>query len=307
MGATIVTPRNDSQEFSSCSSDDHDGGPQSVGEPHLTNAGNGGGNSRPIGNNSASKASGMSKLGSTPNLGVYTQVRYRRQTQHAAPDIALPNARGPAGGLPVRFAMDIGGSLIKMVYFDFDKQISHAAGDSPGGWASSVPLMGGRLHFVKWETQQLPLAMSFVRSKNLMGPEQEHGRGDDEGNGNGHGDALEGGRGGDVWSRPRAQTDAEGPTSSPHCGTQVHIDAAVGLEDGSRHGLNGRAHKKFVNATGGGAHKYAQMFEDDIGLHLHKCDEMDCLVQGANFLLQVVPDEAYTFLHNHKEIGRAHV
>ena len=42
-------------------------------------------------------------------------------------------------------------------------------------------------------------------------------------------------------------------------------------------------------ATGGGAHKFADLFKERLGLSLDKEDEMNCLVAGANFLLKVDP------------------
>lgn len=42
-----------------------------------------------------------------------------------------------------------------------------------------------------------------------------------------------------------------------------------------------------VKATGGGSYKYADPFKERLGINLDKEDEMDCLVAGANFLLEV--------------------
>ena len=44
-----------------------------------------------------------------------------------------------------------------------------------------------------------------------------------------------------------------------------------------------------TKATGGGAHKFADLFKERLGLILDKEDEMSCLVSGANFLLKVDP------------------
>lgn len=51
------------------------------------------------------------------------------------------------------FALDIGGSLIKIVYF------------TPGSNAGSTS--GGRLHFVKFETSKVDLALDFIEQKQL--------------------------------------------------------------------------------------------------------------------------------------------
>eukprot|EP00048_Salpingoeca_helianthica_P002434 m.57211 g.57211 ORF g.57211 m.57211 type:complete len:815 (-) comp12096_c0_seq1:53-2497(-) len=50
-----------------------------------------------------------------------------------------------------------------------------------------------------------------------------------------------------------------------------------------------------VNATGGGAHKYAQLFQEKLGVNFKKMDEMLCLCRGVNFLLNKIPNEAFTF------------
>eukprot|EP00188_Purpureofilum_apyrenoidigerum_P001105 Plantae.Rhodophyta-Purpureofilum_apyrenoidigerum.ctg15672.p1 GENE.Plantae.Rhodophyta-Purpureofilum_apyrenoidigerum.ctg15672~~Plantae.Rhodophyta-Purpureofilum_apyrenoidigerum.ctg15672.p1 ORF type:complete len:564 (+),score=137.19 Plantae.Rhodophyta-Purpureofilum_apyrenoidigerum.ctg15672:400-2091(+) len=52
-----------------------------------------------------------------------------------------------------------------------------------------------------------------------------------------------------------------------------------------------------VRATGGGAVKYSQLFQDELGVELHHLDEMACLVRGLNFLLTKVQNEVYLFDH----------
>ena len=42
-----------------------------------------------------------------------------------------------------------------------------------------------------------------------------------------------------------------------------------------------------VQATGGGAFKFADLFKEKLGISLDKVDEMSSLVSGANFLLKV--------------------
>jgi pantothenate kinase len=44
-----------------------------------------------------------------------------------------------------------------------------------------------------------------------------------------------------------------------------------------------------AQATGGGAYKFANDFREKLGVYLDKLDEMDSVVSGANFLLQVSP------------------
>jgi type II pantothenate kinase len=47
--------------------------------------------------------------------------------------------------------------------------------------------------------------------------------------------------------------------------------------------------------TGGGAHKYASLFQELAGIHLQPYDEIECTILGLNLLLTKVPDEVYTF------------
>eukprot|EP00055_Hartaetosiga_balthica_P005032 m.14108 g.14108 ORF g.14108 m.14108 type:complete len:808 (+) comp4255_c0_seq1:75-2498(+) len=49
-----------------------------------------------------------------------------------------------------------------------------------------------------------------------------------------------------------------------------------------------------VRATGGGAHKYTDLFAEE-KLVFHKLGEMECLVRGCNYVLEHVEDEAFTF------------
>jgi type II pantothenate kinase len=40
-----------------------------------------------------------------------------------------------------------------------------------------------------------------------------------------------------------------------------------------------------IGCTGGGAHKYAKEFEDQLGITFTQFDELGCLVRGMNFAL----------------------
>jgi type II pantothenate kinase len=42
-----------------------------------------------------------------------------------------------------------------------------------------------------------------------------------------------------------------------------------------------------IVATGGGAHKYLEELKGQLGLEVVKLDEMDCLIKGSNFVLEV--------------------
>ncbi len=47
--------------------------------------------------------------------------------------------------------------------------------------------------------------------------------------------------------------------------------------------------------TGGGAYKFQDLIMEKLGLPTTKCDEMGCIVQGCNFLLKNISDEAFVY------------
>jgi type II pantothenate kinase len=50
-----------------------------------------------------------------------------------------------------------------------------------------------------------------------------------------------------------------------------------------------------MGATGGGAHKFAEIWERELGIQMDKQDELDSLVAGMQFVLSTVIGECYTF------------
>ncbi|KAI8462346.1 MAG: fumble-domain-containing protein [Monoraphidium minutum] len=60
-------------------------------------------------------------------------------------------------------------------------------------------------------------------------------------------------------------------------------------------GRDGFQHEMRVKATGGGAHRFADMFKERLGLVIEKEDEISCAVGGCNFLLRAISHEAFTF------------
>ncbi|KAI3837758.1 hypothetical protein MKW92_019977 [Papaver armeniacum] len=142
-------------------------------------------------------------------------------------------------------ALDIGGSLIKLVYLSRHDQSPAEEEDNAklikALEIASHPVDGGWLHFVKFETREINQCLDFIKFKQL------------------------------------------------HC--QVGTDP--------EHKQNGIAAK--VKVTGSGAHKFADLFMEKIGLTVEKEDEMYCLAVGANFLLKVFQNEAFTFIEGEKE------
>ncbi|KAL7138994.1 hypothetical protein ABFS83_09G020600 [Erythranthe nasuta] len=88
------------------------------------------------------------------------------------PTILLPNQSDDISHL----ALDIGGSLIKLVYFsrhenqtvtDRRRKIINARLGITNVNRRSYPILGGRLHFVKFETNKINECLDFIYSKQL--------------------------------------------------------------------------------------------------------------------------------------------
>lgn len=60
-----------------------------------------------------------------------------------------------------------------------------------------------------------------------------------------------------------------------------------------------------IGATGGGAHKYANSFEENLGIQMSAKGEMDSLVTGVQFVLSDFDGECYTFEPN-EDVTRKH-
>ncbi len=60
-----------------------------------------------------------------------------------------------------------------------------------------------------------------------------------------------------------------------------------------------------IGATGGGAHKYASRWDEQLGIKIAKQDELDSLVAGMQFILADVVGECYTFKPNEKAFETA--
>eukprot|EP00850_Spirogloea_muscicola_P019956 SM000203S06132 [mRNA] locus=s203:2:2632:- [translate_table: standard] len=99
-----------------------------------------------------------------------TGASIQGSTDDRNPSIVLPNQSHDV----THFAVDLGGSLIKIVYFS-----RHPDSASPSlqhtqltrinklSARSNFPVLGGRLHFVKFETNKLSDALDFIESKQL--------------------------------------------------------------------------------------------------------------------------------------------
>ncbi|KAL4425789.1 hypothetical protein ABPG75_009805 [Micractinium tetrahymenae] len=84
-----------------------------------------------------------------------------------APSIILPHQSDYVSHI----ALDIGGSLIKLVYFRMDNHEArlgaHAAAAAEGANGGAPPPRGGKLHFVKFETAKVDECIAFIEAKGL--------------------------------------------------------------------------------------------------------------------------------------------
>ncbi|KAL4384520.1 hypothetical protein GQ457_15G000750 [Hibiscus cannabinus] len=115
--------------------------------------------------------SSIHRSGSRPQLDL-SKAEIQGNSEERDPTILLPNQSDDISHL----ALDIGGSLIKLIYFSRHedqsvedkrkKTVKERLGISNGN-RRSYPVLGGRLHFVKFETSKLNECLDFISSKQL--------------------------------------------------------------------------------------------------------------------------------------------
>jgi hypothetical protein len=202
-----------------------------------------------------------------------------------APSIVLPRQRAEY----IRhIALDIGGSLIKLVYFSPDA--------APGGDDLVVPAATGG-----------------------SGDASQHGGGGGSGSGAGGAAsssaagaaaATPGGNNSSSSANAAASSSPPPPplsSSSEPRGGRMHFvkfetariqDCLDFIEAKGLHrcrGRDGQAREVRVKATGGGAYKFADLFYERLGLTVEKEDEIGCSVAGCNFLLRAIAHEAFLY------------
>jgi len=233
------------------------------------------------------------------------------QKRRDAPSISLPQQDGDC---ITHIALDIGGSLIKLVYFQPDSPDANGS-PAPGGRP------GGKLHFVKFETAKIDQVIEFIEAKGLHcrassnGPNNS-GSGSTGGDDN-DGSGTSGNGAGNDGSRPSSSKPAHaGIGGEPGSSNSDMGSGGNGSSDGSSGrlagggsdtgrlgrgggggssggGAGGRSVR--IRATGGGSFKFAELFEERLGVVLERVDEMQCLVSGCNFLLRAIYHEAFSF------------
>ncbi|KAJ4752782.1 hypothetical protein LUZ62_045483 [Rhynchospora pubera] len=113
----------------------------------------------------------IQRSGSRPQLDL-SGAAIHGNFEDRYPTILLPNQSDDISHL----ALDIGGSLIKLVYFsrhaesltdDYRKNSLRKKFGGTNGNRRNYPILGGRLHFVKFETSKLNECLDFISSKQL--------------------------------------------------------------------------------------------------------------------------------------------
>ncbi|KAJ4960343.1 hypothetical protein NE237_020253 [Protea cynaroides] len=116
-------------------------------------------------------ANSIHRSGSRPQLDL-SGAAIQGNFEEKDPTILLPNQSDDISHL----ALDIGGSLIKLIYFSrhedrlIDDKRKRSLQERLGvsnGIRRSFPILGGRLHFVKFETPKINECLDFIASKQL--------------------------------------------------------------------------------------------------------------------------------------------
>lgn len=188
-------------------------------------------------------------------------------------DIRLPNHTGVVSHV----AVDIGGSLAKLVYF---------TRETPDGGGAGAAASGGRLNFTSFETDRIDDCIAFMRGlkeKQQMLMKLKPSAAAGAPNGIDAGPVS-------VQGAPRGEAEA----------TVDEGDAA--------------AEKLCVMATGGGAYKYYDRIREALGVDVLREDEMECLIigeairepgsyrgmranpsSGLDFFITEIPREVFTY------------
>ncbi|MBA0563207.1 hypothetical protein Golob_008203 [Gossypium lobatum] len=186
-------------------------------------------------------------------------------------------------------ALDIGGSLIKLVYFCTyddscrDDDELRSQNESLGSKSdNSRPVLRGKLHFAKFETSKINDCLEFIHSMKLH-------------------------LGGTFTFASLAVLlqFLEYAFEAYFILTLLKpIFLSMNVNSGFHDCTVPSSDKIFIKATGGGAYKFADLFKEKLSVSLDKEDEMECLVTGANFLLKAVHQEAFTYLDGQKEFAQ---
>ncbi|KAJ1964112.1 hypothetical protein GGI12_001626 [Dipsacomyces acuminosporus] len=163
-----------------------------------------------------------------------------------ASDILLPNQAGRVQ----KIAVDIGGSLAKVVY------LTTSRGSN----------LGGRLHFTAFETDNVEKCVAFIRT--LLNSQAE--------------------------SKAAGSNSEEDSDFGPPLIHSNEASSSESSESEEEECVKGPV----IRATGGGAHRFRELLERELGVQIQVVDEMESLTTGLNFFIREVTDEVFTYSEN---------
>ncbi|PVV02044.1 hypothetical protein BB560_003514 [Smittium megazygosporum] len=178
-------------------------------------------------------------------------------------NIVMPNQTGQVSHI----AVDIGGSMAKIVYFT----------TNPG-------LRGGRLNFEAFETDKIDNLISFMESlirKKLEFPISNFSI--QQNSSNNLQDLLNVNSLKELGASPQPSSTLTEPQ------TETLIDSP-------------RHEKPVIKATGGGAHLFRKTIEEKLNVDVQTEDEMECLITGLNFFIHEVADEIFSYQENENPV-----
>jgi type II pantothenate kinase len=73
------------------------------------------------------------------------------------------------------------------------------------------------------------------------------------------------------------------------------IDQCIGFIQGLLSERDTKPGDIQIKATGGGSHKFYDMFREKLGVQMQREDEMECLINGLNFLVRQIQYEVFTY------------
>ncbi|EIN14416.1 fumble [Punctularia strigosozonata HHB-11173 SS5] len=196
--------------------------------------------------------------------------------------IYLPNYIEPVSHI----AVDVGGSLAKVVYFtrspdpppspELNGRVNGAASTSSQSPPSSPPTAGSSL--AKRNGALTPLVLESAASNPLEDSIRKRLR---------RRASLQHFPGGSL-NFARFETE--------HIGDCVAFVRELIRSSAEVNGVSEEAMRQSVKmvATGGGAHRFYDMFKEELGVEVWREDEMECLIEGLKFIT-LIPDEVYYF------------
>ncbi|GJP44935.1 hypothetical protein CLOM_g4333 [Closterium sp. NIES-68] len=237
---------------------------------------------------------------------------FPRDAAGAQTTIVLPNQRSDV----LHFALDIGGSLIKLVYFSripphlehgasFPSLISptaNAAASAAGTPAGNDCTDGSTQTPSATASAAAAAAAAIAAASSAAAVPRAVDR---RASFSGGGGSFRSGGGGRLhfvkFETARIAECIEFIKSK-----RLHSFDILGM-GGDEESLWGYGSSSpHIKATGGGAFKYTDLFREKLGVVLDKEDEMRCLVLGLNFLLRSIRDEAFTHLEGEKQFVEMH-